>query len=109
MIGKKVEKILNNLKATQTEVATLSMDDSGVIKWYVDASFVSHKDLKSHTGAVMTLGCGSVCSISTKQKVNSRSSTEAEFIAVDDVISKVLWTKLLLQSQSQKIVMNIIS
>jgi hypothetical protein len=105
---RKLEKILNYLKATQNEVATLSMDNSGIIKWYVDASFASHKDLKSHTGAVMTLGCGSVCSISTKQKVNSRSSTEAEFIAVDDVISKVLWTKLFLQSQSQKIVMNVI-
>jgi hypothetical protein len=105
---KKLEKILNYLKATQTEVATLSMEDSGIIKWYVDASFALHKDLKNHTGAMMTLGCGSVCSIATQQKVNSRSSTEAEFIAVDNVISKVLWTKLFLKSQSQKIIMNVI-
>ena len=56
----------------------------------------------------MTLGNGAICSISTKQKVNSRSSTEAEFIAVDDVISKVLWTKLFLENQGQNISMNVI-
>jgi hypothetical protein len=56
----------------------------------------------------MTLGNGAIYSISTKQKVNSRSSTEAEFIAVDDVISKVLWTKLFLENQGQNTLMNII-
>jgi hypothetical protein len=36
----------------------------------------------------LTLGNGVLGSISTKQKVNSRSLTEAENIAVDDVIGK---------------------
>ncbi len=56
----------------------------------------------------MTLGKGILNSVSTKQKVNSRSSTEAEFIAVDDVISKVLWVKLFMEEQDQEIRMNII-
>jgi hypothetical protein len=84
------------------------MDELNTIKWYIDAAFGVHKDLKSQTGAVMTLGSGVLSSISTKQKVNSRSSTEAEFLAVDDVINKVLWTKLFLESQGLKIAMNII-
>jgi hypothetical protein len=94
---RKLIKILNSLKATQTQVATMSMDNSGEIKWYVDAAFAMHQDNKSHTGACMTLGSGTFCSIATKQKVNSRSSTEAEFIVVDDVIGKILWTKLFLE------------
>ena len=40
---------------------------------------------------------------STNQKVNSRSSTEAELIVMDDVIAKVLWTKLFLEAQGYKI------
>jgi hypothetical protein len=105
---KKLIKIMRFLNGTKDSVTMMSIDDSNTIKWYVDAAFAVHKDLKSHTGAVMTLGNGAICSISTKQKVNSRSSTEAEFIAVDDVISKVLWTKLFLENQGQNTSMNII-
>ena len=35
---------------------------------------------------------GAIISQSLKQKVNSRSSTEAELIGVDDMIAKVVWT-----------------
>jgi hypothetical protein len=105
---KKLIKIMRFLNGTKDSVTMMSIDDSNTIKWYVDAAFAVHKYLKSHTGAVMTFGNGAICSISTKQKVNSRSSTEAEFIAVDDVISKVLWTKLFLMNQGQNTSMNII-
>ncbi|MGL6008755.1 MAG: Ty1/Copia family ribonuclease HI, partial [Culicoidibacterales bacterium] len=95
----KLLKLMRFLKATQSEVTTMRADDSQTIKWYVDASFAAHPDYKSHTGATMTLGQGVICSISTKQKVMSRSSTEAELIAVDDVISKILWSKLFIEAQ----------
>ena len=56
----------------------------------------------------MSLGKGSIQSVSTKQKTNSRSSTEAELVSVDDIISKVLWTKLFLDAQDYKIKQNIV-
>jgi hypothetical protein len=96
---KKLVKWMNFLKATQDDVTTMSADDTASVKWHVDASFAPHEDMKSHTGATMTLGSGTISSISTKQKVNSRSSTEAELIGVDDVISKVLWTTLFIKAQ----------
>ena len=36
--------------------------------------------MRSHTGATMTLGKGIPFSISRKQKINTRSSTEAELV-----------------------------
>ena len=36
---------------------------------------------------------------STKQKVNTRSSTESELVGVDDFTSKILWTKKFLEQQ----------
>jgi hypothetical protein len=104
----KLKKLLLFLKVTQDDVMSMSADDSATIKWMVDAAFAVHPDMKSHTGATLTLGTGVICSVSTKQKRNSRSSTEAEFIAVDDVVSKVLWTKLFLESQGHKVKSNII-
>ena len=46
--------------------------------------------MRSHTGAVMTMGRGAIQFISSKQKMNTRSSTEAELVAVDDVIAQIL-------------------
>ena len=99
----KLVKIMTFLKATQNEVASMSADDTQSIKWHVDASFAVHKDYKSHTGATLSLGNGVISSVSTKQKVNARSSTEAELISVDDVISKVLWTKLFIEAQGHQV------
>jgi hypothetical protein len=68
---------MNYLKATKDDVPCMSANDIGTIKWHVDAAFAIHKDMKSCTGATMTRGSGTICSISTKQKVNTQSSTEA--------------------------------
>ncbi|CAJ1960187.1 unnamed protein product [Cylindrotheca closterium] len=44
--------------------------------------------------------------MSKKQKLNSRSSTEAELIAVDDVVTMILWTKLFMEWQGYPIKKN---
>ena len=104
----KLIKILTYLKTTKDETIKMSADNDLTIKWYIDASFAVHKDMRSHTGALMTLGKGMVIYESTKQKVNARSSTESELIAVDDIVSKVLWTKRFMEAQGYKIKSNII-
>ena len=104
----KLVKMMNFLKATKDDIAVMSADDSTTIIWHVDASFAVHKDFRSHTGATMSLGLGTICSISTKQKINTRSSTEAELVSVDDVVSKILWTKLFIEAQGFVINKNII-
>ena len=87
----KLSRMMTFLSQTKKDVMPLSCDGSGVIKWYVDASFAVQDDYKSHTGAEIFLGKGSIISTSTKQKVNTRSSTEAEVVAFDDVVSKIQW------------------
>jgi hypothetical protein len=104
----KLKRMMNFLNNTQNDVLTLQADDSYSIKWHVDASFAIHPDARSHTGATMTLGGGAVCSISIKQKINTKSSTEAELVSIDDVISKVLWTKLFLEAQGFTPKLNVI-
>lgn len=96
------------LKKTSDDVLTLQADESNTITWHVDAAFAVHNDYKSHTGATMTLRQGAIQSISTKQKINTRSSTEAELVSLDDEISKILWTRLFLQAQGYNIKENII-
>ena len=96
-------RLLKYLNGTKEKKLILSADNLNVIKWYIDASFAVHPDFKSHTGAVMTMGTGAIQSMSRKQKLNTRSSTEAELIGVDDAINMVLWTKLFMDEQGYKI------
>lgn len=82
--------------------------EGNILIWYIDAAFAVHPDMKSHSGAVFTLGKGAVLSSSTKQKSNARSSTEAELQAVDDKLSKVLWVKRFLDNQGYEVKLNVI-
>jgi hypothetical protein len=71
----KLCNLLGFLKAVKDETLTLKFVNQNEILWYVYAAQAVHN---SHTGAIMTLGKGTLQSISAKQKINSRSSTEAE-------------------------------
>ena len=87
---------------------TLSSDNLHVLKWYVDASFAVHPDFRSHTGGVMTMGEGAAQAISIKQKLNTRSSCHSELVGVDDIITKVIWSKLFMKAQGYHIAKNIL-
>ena len=63
-----------------------------VIKWWVDASFDVHPDYKGHTGAMMSMGSGSIMEIYQKQKINRRGSTESEIVGAYDALPKCLWS-----------------
>ena len=54
------------------------------------------------------LGKGMIIADLTKQKVNSRSSTEAELNGVDNKIGKIMWTKRFIEKQGYKVNMNAI-
>ena len=80
-------------------VTTLSATSLNVTKWWVDSAHAVHPNMRGHTGMTMSLGEGSIFSVSTKQKLNTRSSTETKFIGVDDAMPYVLWTLYFLQAQ----------
>ena len=104
----KLVRLLKYLNGTKADKLTLSADDLHVVKWYVDASFAVHPDFKSHTGGMMTFGSGAVQSISRKQKLNTRSSTESELVAADDAATLIMWTQLFLEAQGYGINRNVL-
>jgi hypothetical protein len=96
---KKLCRVMKYLDGTIQLPLILQSDNSEVIKWWVDASFAVHPNMKGHTGGTMSLGSGSIYSTSRKQKLVSRSSTESEVVAVHDVMPQILWTTHFLQAQ----------
>jgi hypothetical protein len=104
----KLIRLLKYLNGTRQDKLSLRADNVNVLKWYVDAAFAVHPDFKSHTGATMTMGNGAIQSMSRKQKLNTRSSTEAELVGADDSSTLILWTRLFLEAQGIKIDENVL-
>ena len=82
---------------------TLSVDDLSIIKTWVDASYATHNDMKSHTGANITLGKGTIYARSLKQKLNTKSSTEAELVGASDICPQAIWTAYFIEAQGYKV------
>ena len=96
----KLKRVIKYLRETISLPLVLGADDSNTLVWSVDASFAIHMDMKSHTGAVLTLGQGAILSFSSKQKINTRSSTEVELVGVNDAMSFVVWVKQFFEAQT---------
>jgi hypothetical protein len=63
-------------------------DDSPKLEMYCDSSFAIHKDGKSHTGVIAKYGGNMIMTACKKQTAISRSSTEAELLALNFAASE---------------------
>jgi len=99
-------RMMKFLHCTKNDKLTLSAD-KGIyrVDWMIDASFAVHPDFRSHTKGVMSFkdGKGAVIGISAKQKLNTTSSTTAELVVVDQLMSLVLWVPLFMKAQGYDI------
>jgi hypothetical protein len=104
----RVLKFINNTKHDKLK---LSCDINNInIICYVDAAYDVHYNSLGHSGCVIYLSNpgGPIYFKSTKQKLVSRSSTEAELNAVYDNLPQCIWLKGLLTEILNKDDVNII-
>ena len=104
----KLGHLIVYLKSTCELPLVLGAKSTGVLHWYVDASYAIHQDMKGHTGGALTLVIGCPMVTSTKAKCNTRSSTISELVAVDDMMAQILWTRLFMKSQGINVSDNIL-
>ena len=105
---KKLARVIKYLRGTVNMPLTLEAENLQLVKWWVDASFAVHEDMKSHTGGAMSLGKGVIYGTSTRQKINTKSSTEAELVGVNEVLPQVLWTRYFLEEQGYGVIESIV-
>jgi hypothetical protein len=94
---KKLLTVLGYLKGSVDLELNISCKKLDVLTWYFDGSYAVHQDMKGQSGATLMMGDSVVLSKSNKQKVNTRSSMEAELIAIDDALPMIQWTKSFLK------------
>ena len=99
----KLKRSLRYLNGTADLGLTLRPNEHLSMFSFIDASYAVHHDMKSQTGVAITLGNGVTFAKSTTQQLNSKSSTEAELIALTDASGHVIWTREYLIGQGYPI------
>ena len=80
---------------------SLNLEVEGPIRVtaYVDASFATHSShMKSHTGVSITLGKRAFYCRSSKQKLVTKLSSEAELVGISDVLPQIVCFKHFLEA-----------
>ena len=76
--------------------------------WWVDSLYTVHPDMRSHSSIIMTLGKGAMYSISCKQKLYTKSSTEAELVGIDNAMGQGLCMQHFLAAKGEYVPMTTI-
>ena len=93
------DRLLRYIASTASLGITFcSYDMPFTLHAFVDASYNSYSDSKSHTGVSLHLGrlSGSFLSTSKKQSILADSITVSEFVVTHSAVQKVLWAHNLL-------------
>jgi hypothetical protein len=97
----KLRRVMAYLK--QDPSLALVLRPKGIyVESYFDAAHACHPDGISHSGGANTIGGAPVEMISVKQKIMTKSSCEAEMVALSDHASKTLWLQQFLEEQGYK-------
>jgi hypothetical protein len=99
----KLVRVLKYLNGTKELALYLGITLPMVLCVWIDAAYGVHADGKSHTGAGMSLGRGFFGWRSVKQRIVTKSSTEAELVADSDYLGESIETKYFLEGQGYEI------
>ena len=104
----KLRRVLLFLMDTIDDERVIGADSLDILHTWVDSSYATHQDMKSHTGGVMSFGRGVIHARSNKQKLNTKSSTEAEVVGVSDYLPFNIWVRMFMEDQGYKLKENIL-
>ena len=95
----KLKRVLSFLQKTKEDRRIFGTNGFSELSTYVDAAYAVHPNMRSHTGGCMSFGRGIVHAKSSKQKLNTKSSTEAEVVGVSDYAPYKIWMINFLKEQ----------
>jgi predicted lactoylglutathione lyase len=100
----KLRRLLGYIKLTRDRGIVLRVGDTMEVKAFIDAAYGVHQDSgKSHTGCAIVLGAaGPIFAKSAKQKIVTKSSTEAELVGLSDTASQAIHLRNFILAQGYK-------
>jgi hypothetical protein len=98
----KLDRVYRYLNANRTHALTYWRGGKIEISAYIDASHASHTDFKGRTGCILLCAGGFMGAWSTKQSINTKSSSESELVGLSDECGWAIWARNFLQGQGYK-------
>ena len=95
----KLARLINYLHTTIDDDRIMGADSLDTLYTWIDAAYAVHPNMRSHTGGCMSMGTGTMHARSSKQKLNTKSSTEAEVVGLSEYIPYSIWLVYFLQEQ----------
>lgn len=87
------------MKATKNNKQIIGVDYLWSLQTWIDGLYVVHADMRGHTGGGMSLDWGLMHAKASKQKLSSKSSTEAEVITVSKYVPYKVWLINFMEAQ----------
>ena len=91
------------LKDTVKDVRIIGADNLLKMIVMIDSAHAVHANMRGQTGGVTSFGTGIIDQKSSKQKMNTRSSTETEHVGTSEYLPKAVYFDLFLGAQGYKI------
>ena len=105
----KLRRVLAFLQHTIDDIRVIGAHSLQDIYTWIDSAYGVHNvDLRSHTGGSMSMGTGTIHTRSTKQKLNVKSSTEAELVGTSEYMPYNVWIRNFFGAQGYDIQDNIL-
>ena len=102
----KLRRVLIFLKQTMYDDRIIACDSLESVFTWIDAAHAVHSN--SMRGQIISLGWGALHCKSSKQKINTKSSTESELVGLSEYVPYNLWFINFLEAQGYEIKQNII-
>ena len=105
---KKLKRVLSFVKGTLDDVRIIGATNLQSIFMFVDASYAVYANMRGQTGGCLSMGHGVFHAKSSKQKINTKSSTETELVGVGEYLPYDLWALHFIEAQGYEIDENIL-
>jgi hypothetical protein len=105
---KKLRRLLQFLNQTIDDIRIVAADDLSALFTWIDAAYAVHPNMRSHTGGAMSMGTGVLHCKSSKQKLNTKSSTEAEVVGTSDYVPYSIHMAMFMKHQGYELKSNVL-
>ena len=96
------------VQCTIDDIRIIGAENLNDIYTWIDAAYAVNPDMMSQTGGAMSMGVGIIHGKSGKQRLNVKSSTEAELVGVSEYLPYNIWLLMFLEGQGYIIKNNIL-
>ena len=95
----KLKRCLGFLKGSINDKRVIGADSLRDLHVWIDASHAIHANMRGHTGGTMSMGRGTLHCKSSKQRLNTKSTTESELVGLSEYLPYDIWQVIFFGAQ----------